>query len=156
MQYQDQVVKLTQRALDDLCRAALAVPEDKRDWSPMGDARTTLSQMKEIAASSKWYESVLREGESFGKEVIENAMRFASSLDTVEKCIEAARNNTSHLCQAILEFPDEDLEEEIQMPFGPGLALTMADIMIMHYANIVYHTGQINQIQLMLGDKVMH
>ena len=34
--------------------------------------------------------------------------------------------------------------------------MTLADVMMLCYWNIVYHLGQINQIQLMLGDEEMH
>jgi hypothetical protein len=34
--------------------------------------------------------------------------------------------------------------------------MTFAEILSLHHWNMVYHLGQINQIQLILGDKVMH
>jgi hypothetical protein len=42
------------------------------------------------------------------------------------------------------------------MPFGGGVVMTMADILSLPSWNMVYHLGQINQIQLMLGDREMH
>lgn len=156
MRYQDQVVKATQRALDDVCRAALAVPEDKRNWVPMGAARSVLDQMHEIASAAGWFTPIVASREMPDPDVIALARKAAATLDTVEKCVDHAREATSELCLAISDFPDAELEEEIQMPFGHGITMTMADVLMLHYANMVYHSGQINQIQLMLGDRLMH
>lgn len=153
MRYQDQVVHQTQKALDDICRAAVAVPDEKRDWAPGGVARSVLGQMQEIAISGSWLLPVITQrsipdtgGGAFDM----------TANDTIEKCIEAARGSTNQICQAISAFPDDRLEEEITMPFGGGMTMTMAEILGLHHWNMVYHLGQINQIQLMLGDRVMH
>ena len=57
---------------------------------------------------------------------------------------------------AISDFPEGKLDEEITLPFGGGMTMTMADLLGLPYWNTVYHLGQINQIQLMLGDREMH
>ena len=154
MRYQDQVVRQTQKALDDICRAAMAVPEDRRDWRPGGESRSVLGQLQEVAISAGWLMPILQEGRfpDDGDPVFEK-MR---ENDSVEKCVDAARSSTSEICQAIAHFPDSRLEEEMKMPFGGGLIMNFADILGLHHWNMVYHLGQINQIQLMLGDKVMH
>jgi hypothetical protein len=36
------------------------------------------------------------------------------------------------------------------------MTVTIADVLGMHYWNLTYHLGQINQIQMMLGDRQMH
>ncbi len=158
MRYQDQVVRATQKALDDVCRAALSVPADKLEWVPMGDVRTVLSQMQEVATAGSWFLPIVRDRRQpeFDEHARKEAVRLRKSYDTVEKCVEAARNSTSDLCIAIAAFPDSDLEDEMRLPFGGGVVMTMADVLGMHQWNLVYHLGQINQIQLMLGDKEMH
>jgi hypothetical protein len=158
MRYQDQVVRATQKALDDVCRAALSVPADKLEWVPMGDARSVLSQMQEVATAGAWFIPLVRDRKppEFDEHARREAVRLRRSYDTLEKCVEAARNTTSDLCQAIADFPDVALEDEMQLPFGGGVVMTMADVLGMHNWNMVYHLGQINQIQLMLGDRDMH
>jgi hypothetical protein len=42
------------------------------------------------------------------------------------------------------------------LPFGPGFTVTTADVLFMAYQNTVYHTGQINYVQMLLGDTEMH
>jgi hypothetical protein len=158
MRYQEQIVRMTQKALDDVCRAALAVEPDKVDWTPGGEARSVLSQMQEIAMAGKWFLPIIRDREvpEFGGHAQREAVRLRKSYDSLEKCVDGARATTSDLCTAILEFPDEHLEHEMQVPFAGGAVMTMADLIAMHYWNTVYHLGQINQIQLLLGDKEMH
>ncbi len=158
MRFQDQVVRATQKALDDVCRAALAVPAEKVEWVPMGDARSVLSQMQEVATAGLWFIPLVRDRKQpeFDEHARREAARLRASYDTLEKCIEAARTNTSDLCRQIEAFPDSALEEEMRLPFGGGVVMTMADVLGMHQWNMVYHLGQINQTQLMLGDKEMH
>jgi len=157
MRYPDQVVKLTQKALDDICRAAAAVPADKLDWVPMGATRSVLNQMQEVATSGTWFLPLVESGvvPVFDAEMAVNHTRFRHTMATLEDCVSEARQSTGQLCQAIIAFSDKDLENEVTLPFGAGIT-TMADVLIMHYWNMVYHLGQINQIQLMLGDRAMH
>ncbi|MDR3689205.1 MAG: hypothetical protein P4L46_07485 [Fimbriimonas sp.] len=158
MRYQDQVVRSTQKALDDVCRAALSVPSDRLEWIPMGDARSVLSQMQEVATAGTWFLPIVRDRKppEFDEHARREAIRLRRSFDTIEKCVEGARDTTSDLCRAIAAFPDDALEDEMQLPFGGGVVMTMADVLGMHYWNMVYHLGQINQIQLLLGDREMH
>ncbi|MBI1757506.1 MAG: hypothetical protein HYR64_10415 [Fimbriimonas ginsengisoli] len=156
MRREEQLVKNTQLALDDVCRAAIAVPADKRTWSPGGAARSTLDQMREVAASADWLLAILESGKAPDPHRHGESDHGAPELGTVEECIEAARTNTPRLCQLIASYPADKLENEIVMPFSGATTMTMADVMGLHYWNLVYHLGQINQIQLILGDRVMH
>ncbi|RYG47682.1 hypothetical protein EON79_06645, partial [bacterium] len=55
MRLQDYLVSVTQGALDDVCRAAQAVPADRIDWSPGGEARSVLEQMREVATGAELF-----------------------------------------------------------------------------------------------------
>lgn len=158
MRFQDQMVRMTHRALDDVVRAARAVPDDQLEWVAMGASRSALSQMREIAAAGLWFLPIVRDRQApeFDSHATREALRIRRSYKSLDQCVEAARTNTSALCEAIQELADEHLEEEIQLPFGGGVTLSLADIAMMHHNNMVYHLGQINQIQLMLGDREMH
>lgn len=150
-------MKLTQKALGDICRAAAAIPSAKADWSAGGKGRSALHQMQEIATSATWFLPVLESGvvPVFNDEIRKEHTNFRKKLASLDECIEEARQSTGQLCQAIMSFPDDKLETEITLPFGSG-SNTMADVLAMHYWNMVYHLGQINQIQLILGDTTMH
>ena len=158
MRYQDQIVKVTQRALDDVCRAALAVPEDKLEWCPVGEMRPVLNQMQEIAVSATFFLPLVKTGVApeFDAAARKKAAELQRSFDTLEKCIIEARRSVAVLCQAIGAVPDAELEKEVIVPFGGGVTMTTADVLGSAAWNMTYHLGQINQIQLMLGDKQMH
>lgn len=158
MRYQDQVVRITQKALDDICRAAKSIPWDKEDWIPMGSARSVLNQMQEVAVASKWFFNVIQDLRvpRAPERSIDEWMDKARTLGSIDDCIALARLNTAELCHAISNFPDEALEIEVILPFGEGQTAMMSDVLYLHAWNLAYHLGQINQIQLMLGDHEMH
>jgi hypothetical protein len=157
MRYLDQLVKQTQKAVDDICRSAGAVPAEKENWVPGGASRSAVHQMQEVASQAAWFLPIIRDRHiPGGRHEIEQMMKLRESLDTVEKCVEAARASTVELCQAIADFPESKLDEEVVLPFGGGMTMSMADVLGLPYWNMVYHLGQINQIQLMLGDREMH
>ncbi len=158
MRYQDQIVKVTQKALDDVCRAALAVPADKLEWCPTGKMRSVLNQMQEIAVSATFFMPLIKTGVApeFDAEARRKATELQRSFDTLDKCIDEARRTVAVLCQAIGAVPDAQLETEVVVPFGGGVVMTAADVLGTAAWNMTYHLGQINQIQLMLGDMQMH
>jgi hypothetical protein len=162
VRYQDQVVKLTQRALDDLSRAAEALPSDRVEWSPGGEARAPLDQLREIAMSASWLMPVIQvgddqsfEGHPAGKPG-PRRMPDTPSLTNVAECLAEARRSTARLCKIVSGISDDRMEEEVTLPFLGGTVMTVADVLTMHYWNLVYHLGQINQIALILGDREMH
>lgn len=158
MRYQDQLVRQTQKALDDVCRSALAVSDDKRDWSPGGAARSVLDQMRELAVAIDWLKPIALDGEvpSF-TDHDRLAMREASArLATVEDCVEQARVQVAEWCGIVANFPDERLMDEVVMPFGGGMRMNLADVLGLPAWNMTYHLGQIAFIQLLLGDRAMH
>jgi hypothetical protein len=113
--------------------------------------------MQEIATSASLFLPVVREGAFAPLDHIRTeTARARLGFDTIERCIEGARASTSELCALIAAFPDERLDVEIVVPFGGGSTWTMADVLSKHYWNLVYHHGQINQLQLILGDRAMH
>ncbi|CAN5516559.1 hypothetical protein BH11ARM2_BH11ARM2_30230 [soil metagenome] len=153
MRLQDYLVSVTLGSLDDVCRAALAVPTDKADWSPGGEARSTLDQMREVATGAELFLPLVR---GDGMPDFSVHMRTRAGLIDVESCAALARESTSNLCREIAAFPDERLDEEIALPFAGGVRWTMAELLGKHHWNLTYHLGQISQIQLMLGDRAMH
>jgi hypothetical protein len=54
------------------------------------------------------------------------------------------------------EVSDADLDVEHPLPWNADAKMTTADMMFFPYWNLVYHVGQINYIQLLLGDTEMH
>lgn len=156
MRYQDGLVRRTQSALDDVVRAARAIPADRLDWSPGGAARSTLAQMREIAQTGeRFLPLILGDARGFEGHAAreESAQESEHDLDAL---VGRARRGVADLCQAIVAIPDEALEREITLPFGGGMVMTLADALGLPAWNMTYHLGQINLIGLMLGDRRMH
>lgn len=158
MRIQDQVVKLTQRALDDVLRAVAAVPPDKITWKPAPTARSVFEQMQEVAHSARFFVPLLlgQAMPEMGDHARKQTEELRASFDSVEKCCAAARIHTAEFCQHVANLPDSRLEEEVTLPFAGGIAMTIADVLFLHYWNLTYHHGQICYIQTMLGDLDMH
>jgi len=155
MRLQDYVVRQTQKALLDLISAVEALPDDRVEWSPAEGMRSALSMMQEVAVSPEFHNLLLQGGvlsQSFHSELVTKA----AGLLTFDECRVEAQEATMRLCSVILSFPDDMLDDEVVLPFGPGVTMSMADVLGQHYWNMVYHLGQVNYIQTALGDHVMH
>ncbi|MBV9852843.1 MAG: DinB family protein [Armatimonadetes bacterium] len=155
---QQQAVHLTQEALAALFRTARHVPVDKYHWSPMGEARAAQNQVAECALTPMVYLSLL-DGHPMDfsdPAVRRHGEQMMSALDTVDAAEAAAQEQYARLYTRIESLSDADLTRTVRLPFGGGRDVPIADIIFFAYQNIVYHTGQINYLQLMLGDKEMH
>ena len=156
MRVQDLIVRQTQRVLDDVIRSIEALPEEKRDWKPEESARSAMDQLREIAWTPTFYMTLLQPeqgGWGADHDAIKSQAQQAMSL---EDGADMARRATGELCNFISAFPDDRLDEDVNLPFGGGMVLTMAEVLGIHYWNLVYHHGQISYIQTLLGDREMH
>ncbi|QYK54138.1 MAG: hypothetical protein KF824_04390 [Fimbriimonadaceae bacterium] len=155
MKIQDLTVRQTQKALGDFLRAVESLPEDRRDWSPVEVVRSAMSMVQEVAVVPEFHLRLIS-GQGVPPELHAELQAKAAQLRDFESGREAALHATSELCQAILSFPDDRLDDEVTLPFGPGVVFTMAEVIGLHYWNLVYHFGQVNYIQTALGDREMH
>ena len=150
---QQQAARLTRQAWDGLLRTAAFVPEDKREWVPLGKARTFHDFVAECAVMADWSAGFLQTGTfpPFDREAYERAKAELNTLDKIKSAGEPA---IERLCAAIEAVPDSKLDESHQMPWG--MAMTTGDLLFLGYWNMVYHWGQVNYIQMLLGDTEMH
>lgn len=155
---QQQAVKLTEQALQALFRTARHVPADKRSESPMGAARSVHSQLAECASTARFIGALLQGNapDLGGEAGRERRAQMEVELATLEAAEAAATESYNAFYEQILALTDEQLGETHYLPFGGGMTLTTADLLFIPYQNLVYHTGQINYYQLMLGDTEMH
>src|SRR5579872_6160924 len=113
------MVKMTQRAVDDICRAALALPAGAATWTVGGEARSALDQMREVAQSAAWLLPLVKESnaDEFAKHPDKHPgrrqMPETAGLENIAACVESARKTTIELCRAIAEAPDAKLENEV-------------------------------------------
>jgi len=143
------LAQATQKAADDLKAAVLRVPEDKREWSPLDKARTALDQAAECAILTGSTADLIAArvwsmGSDFS-EFLKQKAELARDWDAIQTLLQ---QNTERVIEAIRAVPEEDLENIIDMPWGP---MTLANIMAYPYWNMSYHEGQVNYIASMLG-----
>src|SRR5947209_1851744 len=150
---QQQAARLTRQAWDGLMRTAEFVPIEKRDWVPQGKARTFYDFVAECAVMADWGAAFLQTGEfpPFDQDAYKRAL---AELNTLEKIKGAGEPAIAKLCAAIEAVPDAKLDETRQMPWG--MTMTIADLLFMGYWNMCYHWGQVNYVQMLLGDTEMH
>lgn len=149
LRIQDHFSQLTEKAAEDLLKAFDNIPEDKRDWSPMGDARTAIDQMAEIAILNGSTAKLLKTHQFEADFDFEKFAKEKSALARDWGALKAMLDeNTGFAVQTIKHVPDEDLGIEVQMPWGP---MTLSQIMGYPFWNMCYHEGQINYIASMLG-----
>jgi len=145
---QDHFAQLTEKAAGDLLAAFDNLPADKRDWSPMGQARTALDQMAEVAILNGSTAELLKTHQFDPNFDFE---KFAQQKAALAKDWTALKEmydvNTPFVIQTIRHVADEDLEIEIQMPWG---LMTISQIMGYPFWNMCYHEGQINYIASLL------
>ncbi len=144
------LARATTKAAEDLVAAFERIPEDKRTWSPMGDARTAIDQVAELAILNgstckllddrKWPENY--DFNDYFKAKDELASK---GWDTIKALLD---ENTKKAVATISALPNESLGQPVDMPWGP---MTVSQIASYPYWNMCYHEGQINYIASMLG-----
>ena len=137
-------------ASDEVLAALLRLPEDKRNWSPGGIARTALDMVAECAINNRYTADLIQtrkwaidDMEAYNREKAEIA---ASGLESVTNLL---KENTIYLVDVIERVKNEDLDEVVVIPYGTG---PLSDIMTYPYWNMKYHEGQLNYIDSILGN----
>ena len=139
----------TVQAAQDLEAALLRLPEDKRNWSAGGDARTALGMAAEVALLNGDTAEMIESRRGLADFDLESLRRRIAALCEDWPRLKATLDeNTARAAAAMRALPDEDLKIEVPMPWGP---MTMPEVMSYPYWNAKYHEGQINFIASMLG-----
>ena len=143
------LAKATAKAAADLEAAFLRLPEDKRDWSAGGTARTALDMIAECAilngsAAGLLVSRVFPPNFDFAAFALAKT-ELAQDKDGLLPLLHA---NANKAIEVIRTVPVADLDIEIAMPWGP---ITVAECMSYPYWNMAYHEGQINFIASILG-----
>jgi len=135
-----------------LIKDAGYIPAEKLNWCAMACAKTAAQILAEIAESNSRIAASIR-GEKPGpaEEAFAKRVEQASTVEALGQLVlESARA----VCQAIDSHSDADLEERITMPWGAVFPL--AEAVLLPASHMNYHDGQINYIQLLLGDDKFH
>ena len=142
------LAKGIQKTAEDLEAAYLRLPEDKRRWSPQGDARTAADMVAECALLHGTTPDIVRD-RAFPKDMDMGAYHKAKdALAADPDLLGKLKESTAKAVGAAKSVPDSDLDIEIAAPWG---SLTIAQALAYPYWNACYHEGQINYIASMLG-----
>ncbi len=162
MNYQNQIIRLTDETVEGLFRTVRAMPADKLEWKPLDAGRSALDQLQECAQSAGWTTGMVQaramppmDAAQMGA-LMETMGAERKAWTTIDACEAVCREKLAEFYAVVRDFPDEDLDLEIILPFGGGMKKTMADLMVIPYWNMTYHCGQINFIQTLYGDKDSH
>jgi hypothetical protein len=137
------------KAASDLEVALMRLPEDKRDWSAQGDARSALDLVAECAILNGSTVDLIKTRQfppdyDMASYMTEKA-ELAKDWEALQSLL---HQNTARVVAAIRAVPEEDLEAEVTMPWGP---MTLEQVISYPHWNMSYHEGQINYIASMLG-----
>ena len=157
MRVQDIIVKENNAATKAFFDAVRKVPADKLEWKPGEDARNVLSIAKEVALSTGWPMGLLTPGAKldFTPEVMAEHEKQLNALNNLEDCEAKAQAGVSALNSAVANIPDEHLDQTAHLPFGESHDWPIYEVAGVYAWNARYHTGQINYIQTLYGDKSM-
>lgn len=136
------------RIAQTLAHFVATTPEDRLDWCPCLDekscTRSVLDQIRECVACNRYIASLLGGGETpdshrsitDGRSAQEELLVSAEALAGILRCI-----------------PDEALSKPFTMP---SMTVTGEVLIDLPTRNMAYHGGQINYLQLLLGDTESH
>jgi len=138
-----------------LGKAVSHVPQEKYNWSPMGEARPVWDLLLECACILEAAKEWLEQGEmNFGHYINtrEEAKQNPPPLPELQARLQAA---AEAYAQTIESLSDEQAMQEILNPMT-GKSTPRIQAAGMPIMNMVYHFGQVNYLQMMLGDTEMH
>ena len=139
----------TQEASRMLQTGLKHLPDDKLAWVPMGQAKTPLLIMAECAGALKWVASELRGQSDPG--VYERVMQ--GTYTSREEVLALLAEAEAELYGAMEALTAEQLAETRQVFWGQA---TVGELLWTGATHTIYHAGQLNYIQTLLGDTEMH
>ncbi|MES1227084.1 MAG: hypothetical protein ABUL72_00345 [Armatimonadota bacterium] len=157
MRLQDLLIKENNDSTDAFFAAVRKVPADKLDWKPGEDSRSALGIAREVALSPTWPDGLMTPGAKLEMtpEMMEEFGKRAEALTTLDDCESTARAGVAALNEKIAGIPDDHLFQTAHLPFGKNPDWPIYDVAGIHAWNARYHTGQVNYIQTLYGDKSM-
>lgn len=124
-----------------------AIPADKLEWSPGGKARTVMSIMAECAYFPDWLNACIEKG-GFADEG-----GFGKEGESFDELLATLHRKADEFLAQVKGMSTEELAKPVNFPWESTDA---AGAVGYYLWNLTYHYGQINYIQLLLGDEEMH
>ena len=127
------------------------IPEEKFAFCPMGCAKTARQVLAEVAGTNARIGAAIRGEDPATAGGFVEKVEQASTLDALGVLV---RESAKIVCDAIDTLGEADLDKPLKMPWGgvfPGFVA-----IFLPSQHMTYHDGQINYIQLLLGDTKFH
>jgi len=158
MRFQDHIIEETKKAAAEAFRYAVAVPEDKVEWSPLDNGRSVLDQAREMAKCPVWAYAIISGGPMPAPDEAVMAQQKAEmdAWKTIDVCKAECETQLEKLYELYATVTDERLAETKWLPFDGGRDFTYKEMMDYPRWNFNWHAGQIAYVQTLYGDKDMH
>lgn len=149
-----ELIRFTRQVQDFLTRDLRALPSEQHNTSPGGCAKSALFMIAESAMVNGYAADWLARG-AIDQIPSDNRKAHLKSFDTEEKVLEYLNAQTDRLIAAIENFDAVALIETRPKGFfgGPSTPHADAQFAAIH---MMYHVGQLNYIQTLLGDDKIH
>ena len=148
---QEFLATATTTQAENLVKAFLRIPEDKRSWKPEDKARSAQNQVAECALLNGYTASLIETHQfPISGSAMDVFFRDMAAMEALPWDQLHARllENAAKVAAAIRATPDDALAIEIDMPWGNQ---TLGQILAYPHWNMAYHEGQINYIASLLG-----
>ena len=148
MTVQEFQARKTERIAIAVAHYVATTPADKLDWCPAtGEescTRSVLDMASECVACNRMICGLLGCGEECDESV---------KITDAEAAKSELMKSANEVAAAIRALPDEALTRKYTMTM---MTVTGEILIDLAYRNMTYHGGQINYIQLLLGDREFH
>jgi hypothetical protein len=149
MTIQEFQARKIERVARTIAHFVVTTPEDKLDWCPATcDAsctRSVLDQVRECVAVNRSFAALLRCDACASTD----SRAIVDLISAQEELMASARE----LAEVVRVLPDEALSRCFATPQASMTGEVLIDLPC---RNMAYHGGQINFIQLLLGDREFH
>lgn len=148
MTLKEHIISQTEGSLAHFFETARKVPTDKLEWKPLDAGRSVLDQAQEVAYCPLWVPGIVN-ARGFDPEGWSSYEETRKAWTTLDACEAAAKENMEKFKESVLSFPDAELEDSPELPWGK---FTYRAVLTFVEWNCNYHIGQINYIQTLYGD----
>lgn len=147
------IIAQTGTTMNNFFNYARAVSADKVDWKPLDSGRSVLDMAQECAQSPDWGVGLMKMGgfSGFDDDMMQKMRDERAQWTSVDECERVCRERADKLFEAIRAFPDEKMDETIELPWGKK-TFAWWEIMGLLNWNLTYHLGQVAYVQTLYGD----
>ncbi len=131
-----------------------AIPADKHNACPGGCAKTPLFMIAECAMVNHWVAYFLKTGEKKPRPSADEREALLKSYTDTDKTLAFLEESVTAYHEGVDAFDAARFGEHNDDFFGrPMTLLGIAELPPVH---MMYHDGQLNYIQMLLGDNDIH